>query len=91
MMTVTLSTMPAYHEDTVRPPISCGTMSLAVDDFRRHVLHRPTERKRLLLVKYRLFAETKVGQFYVTVSIKQDAATIHVYPHHLHNDGMYKL
>jgi len=49
-------------------------MSLTVDDLRSHVLYRPTEWKRFLLVKYRLFAETKVGQFYVTVGIQQDAA-----------------
>jgi len=69
--------MPAHHEDTVRPPVRRGAMSLAVHDLGCHVLHRPTERKRLLLVEYRLFAETEVSQFYVTISVEQDAAATH--------------
>jgi len=52
-------------------------MSLAVDNLRSHVLHRSTERKRLLLVKYRLFAETEIRQLYVPVSIQQDAAPMY--------------
>ena len=59
-----------YHEDAVRPPVGGGAVALAIDDLRCHVLHRPTERERLLLVKYRLLAQTKVRQLYVTVGIQ---------------------
>jgi len=49
-------------------------MSLAVDHFGSHVLNGTTEWKRFLLVKYRLLAEPKVGEFYVTVGVQKYAA-----------------
>ena len=69
--------MANHHEHSVGPPVSRRAMSLAVDHLGSHVLHRPTERERLLLVEYRLLAEAEVGEFYVTVIVQKYAAQQH--------------
>lgn len=63
----------SYHEDPEGPPICCGTVTLAVHHLWGHVFHGSTERVCLLLLKYRLFAQTKVCQLYVAFMIQQDA------------------
>lgn len=59
------------HEDTIRPPVGCRAMSLTVDYLRSHVFHSSTERKRLLFLKYRLFAQTEICQLHMTLCVQQ--------------------
>ena len=44
-------------------------MTLPVDHFRCHVLDGAAKTERLLLVKYRLFAQPEVGQLQLTFRV----------------------
>ena len=88
-----LKVFATYHQDTIRPPVGRWIMTFAIHNLRCHVLYRPTERKCLVFHEYRLFTESKVGQFDVSISIQQNTAQTQqhcTYRHmHVHTQTIY--
>lgn len=60
------------HYDTYTPPVCTSIVPSSDDYLRSHVLNCTTECIRRVFIEDRLFAETKVGDFYISSLVQQD-------------------